>query len=101
MDSSRLVDAVLETLPARADEPAVRDINRNSPNDLPRGAPRAIAILHLLLGSGRPVLGLHERRGLCGRIRYVPGPLSGQPLLAPPGPCERSDLSPQSAPKLF
>ena len=31
-----------------------------------------------------PVLDLHERPALCGRIRYVPGPLSGQPLLAPP-----------------
>ena len=35
---------------------AVTDISRNSPNNLPRGAPRA-----LLLGSGRPVLGLRER----------------------------------------
>jgi hypothetical protein len=36
--------------------------------------------MHLLLGSGRPVLDLHERPALCGRIRYVPGPLSGQAL---------------------
>jgi hypothetical protein len=31
MDSSQLVDAVLEEFPARIDAPAVVDINRNTP----------------------------------------------------------------------
>src|SRR5208282_5709050 len=53
MVSSQMVDAVLEKFPARIDAPAVVDINRNTPDDLPRGASRTIALSLFCRKRGR------------------------------------------------